>query len=75
MVKIRVCPVCFSTNITLYLGDIAGQLYKCSNRGYIGPIVLVIDSNDLERIQDLKSDSSGKMRNNNVNSRESNIQH
>lgn len=25
----------------MYLGGIAGQLYKCSNCGYIGPIVLV----------------------------------
>ena len=50
MVEIRVCPLCLSPRIVPYLGGICGQLYKCPDCGYVGPIVLIVEEEELGRL-------------------------
>ncbi len=37
--KVKICPICKSNNITLYMGGQMGN-YKCKNCGYVGFIIL-----------------------------------
>ena len=37
--KIKICPKCKSSNITLYMGGKFGK-YICKDCGYVGPLVI-----------------------------------
>ncbi len=39
MLKIKRCPRCKSTNVTLYMGGQFGK-YQCKKCGYVGPFVV-----------------------------------
>lgn len=54
MVKIRVCPRCLSHRIIPYLGGVIGQMYKCLDCNYIGPIILIIEEEDYKKLLEMK---------------------
>jgi len=39
-IKVKICPVCHSTDISLYMGGELGILYKCKKCKYIGPLII-----------------------------------
>ncbi len=38
--RVLICPVCNSSNVTYYLGGELGYQYRCNDCGYIGALVL-----------------------------------
>ena len=48
MVKIKVCPMCGSTQIHYIAGMMTGEKYQCENCGYIGSVILEIDEDEYE---------------------------
>ena len=36
----RLCPICHSNRITLWMGAYTGSMYRCPNCGYVGPVVI-----------------------------------
>ncbi len=49
MKKIIVCPVCYSTDITLDTGGITGK-YMCKNCGYVGSVVLELTEGEYREL-------------------------
>jgi predicted RNA-binding Zn-ribbon protein involved in translation (DUF1610 family) len=41
--KVKICPVCKTKNITLWMGAKLGILYYCKSCGYVGPLVVEED--------------------------------
>ncbi|MBN2454816.1 transposase [Candidatus Woesearchaeota archaeon] len=37
--RIKVCPRCGSSNISLFIGGTTGS-YECKDCGYIGPLII-----------------------------------
>ncbi len=46
--KIKVCPVCGSTRIFYYMGEMTGAKYQCNDCGYVGSLILEIDEDEYE---------------------------
>ncbi len=46
--SIKRCPVCGSTQITLYMGGTTGYRYQCKKCGYVGALIIEedLDKND-----------------------------
>lgn len=36
----RICPMCKSDRINLWLGGFTGTMYRCPDCGYVGPVVI-----------------------------------
>ncbi|HEX4921497.1 MAG TPA: hypothetical protein VFV92_12240 [Candidatus Bathyarchaeia archaeon] len=36
----RICPICKSDKINLWLGGFTGTMYRCPDCGYVGPVVI-----------------------------------
>lgn len=39
-IKVKICPICGSADIILWMGGELGFQYKCKKCDYIGPITL-----------------------------------
>lgn len=48
--RIKVCPFCRSTKVDLYMGSYFGKLYKCFDCGYVGPLIVEIDIDELKKL-------------------------
>ncbi|MBI4176498.1 MAG: hypothetical protein HY518_04785 [Candidatus Aenigmarchaeota archaeon] len=59
----KVCAVCGSGDVTFAntaSGWLAGQEYMCKNCGYVGPLLIEVDSEEKERMQKRHKAASGK---------------
>jgi len=36
----RICPICKSDKIDLWLGGFTGTMYRCPTCGYVGPVAI-----------------------------------
>jgi Zn ribbon nucleic-acid-binding protein len=34
----RICPICKSDKINLWMGGFTGTMYRCPDCGYVGPV-------------------------------------
>jgi len=39
----RLCPICHSEKIILWMGGYTGAMYRCPDCGYVGPITIETD--------------------------------
>ena len=39
----RLCPMCKSDRIILWMGGYTGAMYRCPECGYVGPVIIEID--------------------------------
>ena len=49
-IKVRICPICGSSNLILWMGGELGFQYKCKKCDYIGPITIEKDIEDIENL-------------------------
>lgn len=42
--RVQLCPACRSKDISLFLGGYVGKVYSCASCGYVGPVVIEVDS-------------------------------
>lgn len=56
MKKVKVCPVCSSTNIELDSGGYTGKYY-CKDCGYVGSLIIEMNESEYEELKE-----SGELR-------------
>lgn len=39
----RLCPMCKSDKIILWMGGYTGAMYRCPDCGYVGPLVIEVN--------------------------------
>lgn len=37
---VKICPICHSQNVTIYMGATTGIRYQCKDCGYIGVLIV-----------------------------------
>ena len=54
----RLCPMCRSDRIMLWMGGYTGMMYRCPDCGYVGPVTIETDAN-FPKENDEKSEKQG----------------
>ena len=53
----RICPICHSDRINLWMGGYTGAMYRCPDCGYVGSITIET-SDDVPR-DEIREDEKG----------------